>query len=213
MSFKAVTERLHTPADYETITYAMLRDLAAQGVRHAEAYISIGILYHFARSTSTRSWPPSSAAAFAASRTSASRCYGSSMRSATSASRSARASSAKPPNCASNIPASSASASAATRHAAPRRTSARFTPKPRPRGLHLTCHAGEAVGPQSMWAALNIGAERIGHALTAQEDPDLIEVLAERQIPLELNVTSNLRTGCCAVVWRTILFAGTSKKA
>src|SRR6185312_3411459 len=47
MSFKAVTERLHTPADYETITYAMLRDLAEQGVRHAEAYISIGILYHF----------------------------------------------------------------------------------------------------------------------------------------------------------------------
>src|ERR1700761_1937870 len=45
MSFKAVTERLHTPADYETITYNMLRDLAAQGVLHAEAYISIGILY------------------------------------------------------------------------------------------------------------------------------------------------------------------------
>ncbi|MEO6922826.1 MAG: adenosine deaminase, partial [Bryocella sp.] len=35
MAFKAVTERLHTPADYETITYAMLRELAAQGVRHA----------------------------------------------------------------------------------------------------------------------------------------------------------------------------------
>ena len=49
MSFKAVTERLHTAADYETITYNMLRDLAAQGVRHAEVYISIGILYHFAR--------------------------------------------------------------------------------------------------------------------------------------------------------------------
>jgi adenosine deaminase/aminodeoxyfutalosine deaminase len=65
-------------------------------------------------------------------------------------------------------------------------------------GLHLTCHAGEAVGPQSIWAAVNIGAERIGHALTAQQDPDLIEVLAERQIALELNVTSNLRTGCCA---------------
>src|ERR1700749_644286 len=44
MSFKAVTERLHTAADYETITYAMLRDLAGQGVRHAEAYISIDIL-------------------------------------------------------------------------------------------------------------------------------------------------------------------------
>src|SRR5579875_3818915 len=34
MSFKAVTERLHTATDYETITYNMVRDLAAQGVRH-----------------------------------------------------------------------------------------------------------------------------------------------------------------------------------
>src|ERR1700761_573619 len=64
-------------------------------------------------------------------------------------------------------------------------------------GLHLTAHAGESTGPQSIWAALNIGAERIGHALTAEQDPDLIEVLAQRQIPLELNITSNLRTGCC----------------
>ena len=37
LCFKAVTTRLHTPADYELITYNMLRDLAAQGVRHAEA--------------------------------------------------------------------------------------------------------------------------------------------------------------------------------
>jgi aminodeoxyfutalosine deaminase len=64
-------------------------------------------------------------------------------------------------------------------------------------GLRLTCHAGENTGPQSIWAAVNIGAERIGHALSAQDDPDLIEVLVERQIPLELNITSNLRTGCC----------------
>src|SRR5579875_2990205 len=49
MSFKAVTERLHTPADYETITYNMVRDLAVQGVRHAEVYISVGILYRFGR--------------------------------------------------------------------------------------------------------------------------------------------------------------------
>jgi aminodeoxyfutalosine deaminase len=65
-------------------------------------------------------------------------------------------------------------------------------------GLRLTCHAGENTGSASIWAALNIGAERIGHALSAQHDPELLEVLAERQVPLELNVTSNLRTGCCA---------------
>ena len=64
-------------------------------------------------------------------------------------------------------------------------------------GLRLTAHAGESVGPESIWAAINIGAERIGHALSPQHDPELMEILAERQIPLEINVTSNIRTGCC----------------
>ena len=64
-------------------------------------------------------------------------------------------------------------------------------------GLRLTAHAGETIGPESIWAAINIGAERVGHALSAQSDPELMEVLAEKQIPLELNVTSNIRTGCC----------------
>jgi adenosine deaminase/aminodeoxyfutalosine deaminase len=43
---------------------------------------------------------------------------------------------------------------------------------------------------------LNIGAERLGHALSAPLDPELIEVLAERQIPLEICMSSNVRTGC-----------------
>jgi adenosine deaminase/aminodeoxyfutalosine deaminase len=64
-------------------------------------------------------------------------------------------------------------------------------------GLHLTAHAGEAVGPESIWSAINIGAERLGHVTTAIRDPQLVEVLAEKQIPVELNITSNLRTGCC----------------
>jgi adenosine deaminase/aminodeoxyfutalosine deaminase len=65
-------------------------------------------------------------------------------------------------------------------------------------GLHRTAHAGESVGPESIWGALNLKAERIGHGLTAGQDPELIEELAERQIPIEICVTSNLRTGCCA---------------
>ena len=54
------------------------------------------------------------------------------------------------------------------------------------------------MGPESIWSAINIGAERVGHALSAQFDPELVEVLAEKQIPLEINVTSNIRTGCCS---------------
>ncbi len=64
-------------------------------------------------------------------------------------------------------------------------------------GLRLTAHAGESDGAESIWGALNLGAERIGHGLTAIEDPELMEELAARQIPVEVCLTSNLRTGCC----------------
>src|SRR5271155_5707891 len=46
-SFKAVTSRLKGPDDYELITYNMIRELAAQGIVHAEVYISFGIIYYW----------------------------------------------------------------------------------------------------------------------------------------------------------------------
>jgi aminodeoxyfutalosine deaminase len=67
-------------------------------------------------------------------------------------------------------------------------------------GLRLTAHAGETGPPESIWGALNLHAERIGHAFTASQDPDLIEELAQRQIPVELCITSNLRTGICQAI-------------
>jgi adenosine deaminase/aminodeoxyfutalosine deaminase len=62
-------------------------------------------------------------------------------------------------------------------------------------GLHLLAHAGESTGPESVWAALQLGAERIGHGIAAIRDPRLIEHLRQREIPLEICITSNLVTG------------------
>ena len=64
-------------------------------------------------------------------------------------------------------------------------------------GLHLTNHAGETTGPEAIWEALGIGAERLGHVLSAIDDPSLIQELKVRSTGLELNPTSNVRTGVC----------------
>jgi adenosine deaminase/aminodeoxyfutalosine deaminase len=67
----------------------------------------------------------------------------------------------------------------------------------RAHGLRLTNHAGETTGPEAIREALAIGSERIGHALSAIQDAELVEELKKHNIPLELNPTSNVRTGVC----------------
>ena len=67
-------------------------------------------------------------------------------------------------------------------------------------GLHCVAHAGEAAGPESVHAAVEVlRAERIGHGIRALRDRGLrVELLAERGIPLEICPTSNELTGIAA---------------
>jgi len=69
----------------------------------------------------------------------------------------------------------------------------------RDQGLHAVAHAGEVCGPESIRKAVEqLGAERIGHGLSAARDPALLALLRERQIPLEACLTSNVATGVLA---------------
>jgi len=196
-SFKAVSARLVRPDDYELITYNMIRDLAAQGVVHAEVYISFGIIYYWKKAEvepyveaiergrergekefgTTVYWLIDAVRHFGAEE-------------AAKVFRKAAELREKYPSIVGiGIGGDEARGSADLFRESYAEAKAA--------GLRLTAHAGETIGPESIWAAINIGAERVGHALAAQHDSELMDVLAAKQIPLELNVTSNLRTGCC----------------
>jgi len=68
----------------------------------------------------------------------------------------------------------------------------------RGKGLRVVCHAGETEGPESVWQAIEAGAERIGHGIAAARDAALLRALAQRSIPLEICISSNRRTGAAA---------------
>jgi len=67
-------------------------------------------------------------------------------------------------------------------------------------GFHRLMHAGEIGGPEKIREAIEIlGVERVGHGIAALRDERLVEMLAERRIPLEICPASNLRTGALGV--------------
>src|SRR5271168_3298952 len=181
-SFKAVSSRLKGPDDYELITYDMIRDLAAQGVVHAEVYISFGIIFY---------WKNAEVEPFVEAiergRVRGEKDFGTTVYWLIDAVRHFGADEAAkvfrkaaelrqlyPSIVGIGIGGDEARGSADLFRDSYAEAKAA--------GLRLTAHAGETIGPESIWAALNIGAERIGHGLTAIEDPELMEVLAERQV-------------------------------
>lgn len=68
-------------------------------------------------------------------------------------------------------------------------------------GLLCVPHAGENSGAESVRNAIDLlHAHRIGHGVRAMENPALLAILKERQIPLEVNPTSNI----CLHVYRRL---------
>jgi aminodeoxyfutalosine deaminase len=197
LAFKAITERLRTPEDYELITYRMMQALHAQGVAHAEVYVSVGVVYYWRRIEFEPLF-----AGMERGRIRGERDFGLTVLWIFDAVRHFG------PEQATRV--FHKAAEMKQHHPSiigigiggdERRTGAEpfrdLYAEARDAGLHLTAHAGETVGPEGIWSAVNIGAERLGHALSAQQDEELMEVLAKKQIPIELCITSNYRTGCC----------------
>ena len=207
MAFKAITGRLINAADYELITWRMAQHLAAQGVVHAEVYISIGVIYFWRREEAARN-PQLVEELFAGmerARLRAEKELGLTMYWIFDAVRHFGVEEAAIVfDKAAELRRDHPSIIGIGIGGDERRTGAEpfrdLYAKARDAGLRLTAHAGETVGPEGIWAAMNIGAERIGHGLTAQYDNELMELLAERQVPIEICVTSNLRTASCRVL-------------
>jgi adenosine deaminase/aminodeoxyfutalosine deaminase len=197
MSFKAVTERLRGPEDYELITYNMIRELAAQGVVHAEVYVSFGIIYYW-KKTEVEPYVE----AIERGRERGERDFGTSVLWIVDAVRHFGVEEGarvfrKAAELKDRYPSIVGIGIGGDEARGPADQFRDLYKEAKEAGLRLTAHAGESVGPESIWSAINIGAERIGHALAAQHDAELLEVLARKQIPLEINVTSNIKTGCC----------------
>ena len=197
LAFKAITEQLQTAEDYELVTLRMLEQLHGQGVVHAEVYVSVGVVYYWRRTEFEPLF-----AGMERARLEAEQRWGITCLWIFDAVRHFGPEEAKRVfHKAAEMRREFPSIIGIGIGGDERRTGSEpfreLYAEAKAQGLRLTAHAGETVGPGSIWGAINIGAERIGHGLTAIEDPELMTILAERQIPVEICITSNLRTASC----------------
>jgi aminodeoxyfutalosine deaminase len=194
LAFKAVTERLRTPEDYELVTYRLMQKLRQQNVVHAEVYVSVGVVrwrgqefepifegMERGRERGQRDFGVSLFWIFDAVRH-----FG--------------------PEAAAEVFEMAARwrernvvgvGLGGDERRGPAEWFRDLYKKAADQGLRLTAHAGETTGPEAVWGALNMGVERIGHGLSIARDRELIEVLAHKQVPIEVCLSSNVRTGAC----------------
>jgi adenosine deaminase/aminodeoxyfutalosine deaminase len=199
-AFKAVTRLLSRPEDYELAAWRMMERLAAQGVVHAEVYISVGVIYMW-RNYDPLCFEPIFAGLERA-RERGERELGLSLYWIFDAVRHFTVEEAgvvfrKAAEMRARYPSIIGIGLGGDERKARSEPFRKFYAAAAKAGLRLTNHAGETTGPEAIREALAIGSERIGHALSAHTDPDLIQELRARRVPLELNPTSNVRTGVC----------------
>lgn len=194
LAFKNITEHLRSADDYEHITYRLMQRMKEENIFHAEVYVSVGVCL----------WRKQDFAAIFEGldrgRSRGARDFGVSLLWIFDAVRQFGADEA--------LRVFELAARYQDRHVvgvgiggdelkAPPELFRSVYEFAEDNGLRLTAHAGETGPAESVWGALNLRAERIGHGVSAAQDPDLVEELAYRQIPVEICLTSNLRTGVC----------------
>ena len=200
LAFKAVTERLRTAEDYEFITYRLCQRLAEQGARHAEVYVSVGVILFRGQDFDPLFQ------GLDRGRRRAEQDFGISLYWIFDAVRHFGAEAAMQvvekaiALHAHNVVGFGIGGD--ERRAGPELFTEVYAHAAE-KGLRLTCHAGETTGPETIRDTLDLlKAERLGHALSLANDDELLTRCVRQQVPLEICLSSNVRTGCCAQLER-----------
>src|SRR5712671_5260868 len=161
-AFKDVTGHLRTPDDYELITYHLMENLKSQNVLHAEVFVSVGVCL----------WRKQDFTAIfeglERGRERGEKDFGISLLWIFDAVRQFGAEKAQSVLDLAiqfrdrNVVAFGIGGD---ERAGPPEWFAAAYARGAEHGLHLTAHAGENAGAESIWGALNLKAERIGHGL------------------------------------------------
>jgi adenosine deaminase/aminodeoxyfutalosine deaminase len=197
LAFKAVTERLRTAEDYELVTYRMMQKLRAQNVHHAEVYVSVGVI-HWRGGEFTPLFE-----GLEEGRRRGERDFGMSLHWIFDAVRHFGVEAAERVLDETLVLRKLSDSVVGIglggdERKGPPELFRDVYARARSGGLRTTVHAGETVGPESVWSALReLQPDRIGHGLHVPEDPALVAYLAEKQVPVEICISSNVLTGCC----------------
>jgi adenosine deaminase/aminodeoxyfutalosine deaminase len=186
-----VNRRLRTPSDYALVARRLFEQLAAQGICYAEVILSAGVIL----------WKKQDLTAVFRALEREAECSPVPVRWILDATRQWGGLAAEPvfkfaaANQARGIVGIGLGG---FEELGPARLFTKLFDEARDRGLKLTCHAGETTNAQSVWDALAIGSDRIGHGIRAIDDPALLDELRYRDVALEICISSNVRTGAVA---------------